>query len=190
MAAIYFKGASSLFVLMASIFIELILLFIGAFMLRNKTAAKEDDIGLSGAFYALLACTFFIYPMTYILANSYNEFSKPEVYGYLQPFVDYKWELIVMTISLGIGYLVDFKTLRANSIGQFISSEVIRVSFLLFGVGILGMMWLEWLDDMSIISSPNNPFTHENKMIPILTIISARMLFEIWYLKRVKIYTL
>ncbi len=191
MAAIYYNGESSLFVLMASIFMELVLLFIGALIMKNKIRAKEGDLGLSGASYALFACIFFIYPMAYMVGLSYNEFSTPAVHGYLQPIVDYKWQLLVMAISLGAGYLVDFKTLKNNLIGSFISSEVIRLSILLFAVGFLGMMWLEWVEEWTDFSTNYrdiNPFTKDSKITLILIIISARMLIEIWYMKRVKVF--
>jgi len=195
MAAIYYNGESSLFVLMASIFMELILLFLGALILKSKIPANESDLGLSGAFYALLACVFFIYPMVYMVGVSYNEFTTPANYSYMQPIVDYKWQLLLMAITLGVGYLVDFKTLNNNSIGPFISSEVIRISFLLFAVGLLGMMWLEWVEDWADFTKYNKShikditsFTKDSKITLILIIISARMLIEIWYMKRVKIY--
>jgi len=195
MAAIYYNGESSLFVLMASIFMELILLFLGALILKNKAPQKEGDLGISGASYALFACIFFIYPMAYMVGLSYNEFSTPVVHGYLQPIVDYKWQLLVMAISLVAGYLVDFKTLKNNLIGSFISSEVIRLSILLFAVGILVMMWLEWVQEWTRYITTNkahlkdlNPFTKDSKITLILIIISARMLIEIWYMKRVKVF--
>lgn len=196
MAVIYYNGESSLFVLMSSIFMELILLFLGAIILKNKVQEKESDLGLSGAFYAFLACTVFIYPLVYMVGDTYNEFSKPSIYGYLQPIVDYKLELFLMAISLGVGYLVDFKTLKSNSIGSFISSEVIRISMLLFAVGLLGMMWIEWLEETAEMSAYSksdledaNIFTNDSKITLLLLIISARMLIEIWYMKRVKIFS-
>lgn len=175
---------------------ELTLLFLGALIFRKKARYRHENIGVSGAFYALFACTVFIYPLAYMIGSAFQEFTNPATYGYFQPFVDYKWQLLIMGASLGIGYLIDFKSLKNNSIGQFISSEVIRVSILLFAIGIVGIASVEWIEDMNDfypsqngISGNRTLFTYENKLFPIITIILVRMGLEIWYLKRVKIYT-
>jgi hypothetical protein len=174
---------------------ELILLFIGALILKKRAILNDDDVGVSGAFYALLACGFFIYPLTYMIGIAFREFTFPATYGYLQPFVDYKWQLLVMGVSLSIGYLIDFKTLRNNSIGQFISKEVIRVSMLLFAVGIVGIACVELIEDMNDfypseqIGTNTTLFTFENKMFPIVTIILVRMAIEVLYIKRIKVHS-
>jgi len=195
MVAYFYNGNSSIFVLVTSIFIELLLLFLGALILKNKTKNTEESLGVSGAFYALTACIVFIYPIIYIIGDAFHEFDVSGDYGYMQPFVDYKWQLLVIAISLGFGYLVDFRTLQAKSIGPFISSEVIRVSILIFAIGIIGIACVEWIEDMNDFYPSENsrttnrtPFTFENKLFPIITIIIVRMALEIWYMKRVKIY--
>ena len=193
MAAFFYKWEASLFVLMASIFMEMILLFIGSIIIGNKITYKHDDIGKAGAAYALLASSALVYPMAFVMADLYGEFSKPNLYGYFQPIVDYKWQILVMAFSLGIGYLVDFKSLKGSDLGKFISEEVYRVCFLLFGIGILGMMCIVGIKEMAnyygtFLSEiePDNPYNPSSKMIPIMLMIAARMGIEIWYLKRMK----
>ena len=187
MVAFFYKWEASLFVLMASFFVEMILLFIGSFFIEKKQPFRYEDVGRSGAAYALFACTAFIYPMAYMMGDNYGEFSKPAIYGSLQPIVDYKWQILLMTLSLGVGYLADFKSLKKRDLGEYISTEVYRVCFLLFGIGLLGMMCLEGIKEIAqpIYSKdgiPISPFTTESKMIPIIVMISARMAIEVWYL--------
>lgn len=192
MVTYYFKGDSSLFVLITSLFIELILLFIGAVLVRKSFHNEDEDIGISGVFYALFACTVFIYPMAYMLGNAYSEFTEPAAHGYFQPFIDYKWQIITMAFSLGIGYLVDFNALKNNNTGKYISSEVFRICILLFSVGLVGMICIAWIKEVTQFNSEGNqltlsvtPYTKDTKMFPIITIIAVRMVIEILYLRRV-----
>ena len=191
MAAIFYKWEASLFVFMASIFIELILLFVGAIIVKKNTPYELSEVNVSGAAYALISCLVFIYPMAYMMGNSYGEFSSPNKLGFLQPIVDYKWEILLMAISLGVGYLSDFNSLKKKKLSEYISTEVYRVSFLLLAIGLIGMASLEGIKEMTEANNPGwvngqpfNPFTKENKMIPILIMISARILIEIWYIRR------
>lgn len=189
LTAFFWAWDASLFVLMASLFVEMILIFIGTVLVGRNARQKTTDVGKSGAFYALFVCMFFIYPMAYMMGDTYDEFSKPNIHGLIQPVYDYKWEILVMAVLLGLGYLSDFKSLKKTNLADFISNEVYRVTFVIFGLGLLGMMCIEGIDEMTEIpptflenGKQIFPFPKDTKWIPITVMISGRVGIEIWYL--------
>lgn len=188
LVAAYYKWEASVFVIMASIFLEMILLFIGAIIIGRYSRQKFSDVGRSGAFFALFACMAMLYPLAYMMGDAYGEYSDPIEYSFLQPVVDYKYEIIIMFFSLGVGYLLDFNSLKKKDLAAYLSKEVFRVSFLLFGIGLLGMMCIEFTKELSdhygpglINGTVKTPYSNGSKMFTILVLVSARIAIEIWF---------
>lgn len=190
LVAAFYKWEASLFVLVASIMVEMALLFVGSFFVHSDENDDDSLAGRSGAAFAFLAGTALVYPMAFLMSVRYEEFDPEGVHGVWQPLFEFKWQILTMALCLGLGYLVDFKQLQQKKLKEYLSFEVYRLSFVLFGIALLGLVCLEGIREFSDTPylptmKEYTPYNSDNKMIPIIGMVCARMVIEIWYVRTV-----
>ena len=171
-ALAFFKWEASIFLLMMSLLVEMLILTLGLLMtnhLRKNKGNRNDVTGfkMAGGALPMIGLYYFI---TRLLASHYGEFSDGP-HGWIQPFYDYPWAILIIAVSLGGSYFVDIRSLKSESRFEKITIELVRTMIIIYGISLIGSIVV--MVDPSI-----------SKWIPISIMIVSRMLIEIWYLKQ------
>lgn len=177
LATAYFNWNTSLFVILGTLMIELLILLIGAFIIRHELGQDAQDLNLKGVIAGTLIGISMSYPLAYLLGRHYGEFELVEdEQDLLWPIILFKYEFLLIAISLGIGYFISFKELITKERSERFTTEFFRVFIILLLLAFSGTLFMaaskEFYDNKRPV----------DKWIPIATFLGARILLEIWYL--------
>lgn len=177
LATAYFNWNTSLFVILGALMIELVILMIGAFIVRNELGQNAKDLNIKGIVSGTLFALVISYPMAYLLGRHYGEFGLLEdEHDLFRPIFLFKYEFLLVAASLGIGYLLSFKDLITKERSERFTTEFFRVFVILLLLAFSSTLFMaasrEFYDNKRPV----------DKWIPIATFLAARILLEIWYL--------
>lgn len=177
LATAFFNWNSSLFVILGALMIEMIILMIGAIILRNELGQNALDLNLKGIIYGTLAGLTASYPLAHFLGSHYGEFGMMDTEeNSLLAIFYYKYEFLLIALSLGLGYLISFKDLVTKERSERFTTEFFRILIILLLLSFLGIIFpaasKEFYDNKRTV----------DKWIPITIFIGVRVLLEIWYL--------
>lgn len=173
----YFNWNSSLFVILGALMIEMVILMIGAIIIRRELGQNAGDLNLKGIIYGTLAGLTASYPLAHLLGSHYGEFGiYDDQENTLLAILQFKYEFILIGVSFGIGYLVSFKDLITKERSERFTTEFFRIFIILLLMSFIGLLFpvasKEFYDNKRPV----------DKWIPITIFISVRILLEIWYL--------
>lgn len=171
--AAFLKWEASIFVLMFSLLMEVLILLIGLLLTDSKRNANDDtdpvQIGI-----ALIPLVLFYYGMTYLMGRFYSEFPVSSPHGWKEPFIEFWLPLTIMAVSLSVTYYIHTRSIRSSPARfENLKAELIRTMFVIYGSTMAGCLF--------VLAMPET-----SKWIPLSLVIISRMLVEIWYVWKSK----
>lgn len=117
------------------------------------------------------------YPLAHLLGSHYGEFGMMDTEeNTLLAILPYKYEFLLIALSLGIGYLISFKDLVTKERSERFTTEFFRIFIILLFLSFLGLLFPVASKELYNNKHP------VAKWIPITIFIGLRILLEIWYL--------
>ncbi len=139
--AAFYKWEASLFLVLISMIIEMLVLATGILIVGEKLQLKKNDISASALVSSVIFMIIINYPIAINLGLYYNEFGDYSgKLNWIKPIWDNKGSILLIAVSIGTCYLSDFAQLKSSQRGERFTTELFRLSMQLFFLGISGIM--------------------------------------------------